>query len=280
MAAPGQNEPIIYNESDGQTDPRAAINNGSNVRSLKQANREHEENVTSKVKEGNLQGVTSKLSMLPGYHLDADRIEQAMNPQYRKNNEQVDNPNMKKGAANTMDASGQVTSNVEDQPKDSNKDTDRSLHDISNQNLPSQEQNTAFKSATRGDLPSSQGAASGGLNDNPADNDENKFKKVLDNAVDGTGPASTDENKFKNVLDDAADAAPLAAAGDIITNIGNSLPTLTRHGKIAELDDGMNPLYFLYAMQLVYSLCGFFFFFNFFTFCFKKIILPLITRKR
>lgn len=257
MAAPGQNEPIIYNESDGQTDPRAAINTGSNVGSIDKANREHEKNVTSKVKEGDIKGVTSKLSMIPKYHLDADRVEQAMNPQYRKQNEEVENPNMKKDAANTMDASGHVTSNTENEPTDSTKGTDRSLEDISNQHLPSQEQNTAFRSATRGDVPSSEGITRGTLSDSPVNDDNDKFKKVLDNAVDGTGPASNDENKFKNVLDTAADAAPLAAAGDIITNIGNQLPTLTRHGKNAELEDGTNLLLFIFAYDNLFHTFGF-----------------------
>lgn len=282
MAAPGQNEPIIYNDSDGQTDPRAAINTGSKVGSIDEANREHEKNVTSKVKEGEIKGITSKLSMIPNYHLDADRIEQAMNPQYRKQNEDVDNPNLKKDAANVMDASGQVTSNTENKPTDSTNDTNRSLEDISNQHLPSQEQNTAFKSATRGDVPSSEGIARGTLSDSPV-HDEDKFKKVLDNAVDGTGPASNDENKFKSVLDDAADAAPLPTAGDIITNIGNQLPTLTRHGKIGELEDGANLLLFVFGYDNLLHILGSNFFSRFVQKHKqnqKKITLPSITRKR
>jgi putative heme iron utilization protein len=70
--------------------------------------------------------------------------------------------------------------------------------------------------------------------------DDDKYKNVLDNAVIGT--STEDDNKFKKVLDNATescDTSLMATTNDIVTNIGNKLPTMTRHGKINEIDDGI-----------------------------------------
>jgi hypothetical protein len=223
MAAPGQNQAILYNESDSQTDPQSPINTGSKVGSVDKANKEHEEHVVTKVKDGDLKGITSKLSKLPKYNLDSDRIERAMNPQYRKKHEQDEHPNMKRGSKNKMDASGQIVSNTENQSSHSNNDVDyqQSWDNQYHQNVPGQEHNTQFKSASIGDLSSRIEEKSDSVNDMKISNDESKFKKVLDDTVDSNN-------------------VPLASAGDIVTNIGNKLHALTRHGKIMELEDGTN----------------------------------------
>jgi hypothetical protein len=239
MAAPGQNEPIIYNDGDGQADPRAAINTGAITQSTDKANEAHEEHVASKIKDGKIKGITSKMSMLPGYNIDPDRIEKAINPQYRKQNEEVENPNVKKDNLNTMDASGQVKSTTGNQSMIRSKDDDNDDR-MRDSTLPSQEPNSQFR-PSRNDGPESRQSTLGkNANIRAMNEDDDKYKNVLDNAVIGT--STEDDNKFKKVLDNATescDTSLMATTNDIVTNIGNKLPTMTRHGKINEIDDGI-----------------------------------------
>ncbi|KAJ2959007.1 hypothetical protein NQZ79_g5470 [Umbelopsis isabellina] len=214
MAAPGQNQPIIYNESDGQADPRSAANQGGDAAGIKRWSEDNNKHVATGIKEGNIKDVTNKMSKLPGFAISPDKIEQAINPQYRKQQKDTDNPNAQKENLNTMDAHGNVVSETGNESVIKDKNNGENEHPRTPPSeeayiaAPAQEPNSQTKPST---------------NEPKTEGDEDKFKRALD------GVAEENTSLLPAYQD-------LPTTGEFMSTISSKLPVMTRHQQLEEYE--------------------------------------------